>query len=248
MIPLLELLDILSSRFLIVFVGEWGSGKTLSMVAYARLLSEYMGVKNITSNSPIYFNDDKNYEPLVETNQFIDLQPDTIICVDELLQLLDSRMALNPSNRFLTAFATSFRKLKVRVAGTVQYLNMVDCRFDELVQIVIYPSFVKKYDKNSKRDMQIRVAKKDFWMNWHIIDKKERKVYDIRINLYNYINMYDTNFIPEKLAVSHPDYYTWLQMSKSIKQRTAMEQFNEKLITLSRSQWNEGQQILMERG
>lgn len=245
MIQLLELLNILSSRFIIVFVGEWGSGKTLSMVSYVRLMSEYMKVNNIISNVPLCFpGQDVNFSALTGTKQFTELSENTIICHDELLRDIDSRNALNPSNRFLTSFCTSFRKMKVQEVGTIQYLKMVDTRFDDLLQIIIFPKFKRKYHKKVSEDMKIRLIKKDFYVIWTIIDKKENKSYKIEINLYPFINMYDTNYIPEKLAVSHEEYLEWIAMTKSIKLQEATISNNNKLEQRSRIQWEEGMKLL----
>ncbi len=248
MIPLLELFDILSSRFVIVFVGEWGSGKTLSMISYVRLMSEYMGIKKIISNIPLHFPDrEVEYFPLTGTKQFTELSENTIICHDELLRDIDSRNALNPSNRFLTSFCTSFRKMKVQEVGTIQYLKMVDIRFDDVLQIIIFPKFKNKYHKKVSEDMKIRLQKKDFYIIWTIIDKKENKSYKIEINLYPFINMYDTNFIPDKLAISHDEYIAWLALSKSMKLRDATIEQNDRHEKLSRGQWYEGMKLLLER-
>lgn len=248
MIPLLELLDILSSRFVIVFVGEWGSGKTLSMISYVRLMSEYMDVKKVISNVPLFFpNREVEYSPLTGTKQFTELSENTIICHDELLRDIDSRNALNPANRFLTSFCTSFRKMKVQEVGTIQYLKMVDIRFDDVLQIIIFPKFKNRYHKKVSEDMKIRLQKKDFYIIWTIIDKKENKSYKIEINLYPFINMYDTNFIPEKLSVSHGEYLEWLAMSKSMKLRDATIDQNDKHEKLARGQWYEGMKLLLEK-
>ena len=248
MIPLLELLDILSSRFVIVFVGEWGSGKTLSMISYVRLMSEYLDVIKVISNVPLFFpNREVEYSPLTGTKQFTELSENTIICHDELLRDIDSRNALNPANRFLTSFCTSFRKMKVQEVGTIQYLKMVDIRFDDVLQIIIFPKFKNKYHKKVSEDMKIRLQKKDFYVIWTIIDKKENKSYKIEINLYPFINMYDTNFIPEKLSVSHGEYLEWLAMSKSMKLRDATIEQNEKHEKLARGQWYEGMKLLLEK-
>ena len=245
MIKLVEMLDVLSSRFIIVFVGEWGAGKTLSMVSYVRLMSEYMGIKNIVSNIPLYFpNRDVRFSPLTGTGQFCDLTENTIICHDELLRDIDSRNSLNPSNRFLTTFCTSFRKMKVQEVGTIQYLKMIDTRFDDLLQIIIFPKFKTKYHKKVSEDMKIRLQKKDFYIVWTIIDKKENKSYKLELNLYPFINMYDTNYIPEKLALSHVEYLDWLAQSKSMKLRDATMSQNDKLEIMSRRQWNTGMELL----
>jgi len=248
MTTLLELLDILSSRFIIVFVGEWGSGKTLSMVSYVRLMSEYMNIKNIISNVPLYFpNREIEYSALTGTKQFTELEQNTIICHDELLRDIDSRNSLNPANRFLTSFCTSFRKMKVQEVGTIQYLKMVDVRFDDILQVIIFPKFKHKYHKKVSEDMKIRLQKKDFYVIWNIIDKKENKSYRIELNLYPFINMYDTNFIPEKLAISHEEYLDWVAMSKSMKMRDAIITQNEKMEHLAKRQWTEGLKLLMEK-
>ena len=245
MIQLLELLNILSSRFLIVFVGEWGSGKTLSMISYVRMMAEYAGIHKIITNVPLYFpNLDVDFSPLTGTKQFTQLEQDTIICHDELLRDLDSRNALNPANRFLTSFCTSFRKMKVQEVGTIQYLKMVDIRFDDILQIIIFPKFKRKYHKKVSEDMKIRYAKKDFYMIWNIIDKKEGKQHKIELNLFPFLNMYDTNYIPEKLALNHDEYLEFLGMSKSMKMKEWTIMKNEETEAKTRQIWNEGMKFL----
>lgn len=241
MIQLKELLNILSSRYIIVFVGEWGAGKTLSAISYANMQAGYTNIQKIISNVPVYYpNLNIDYQALTQTSQFENLKEDTIIIHDELLNDLDNRMSMSPANRYLTNFAKGFRKLKIQEVATVQYLNQIDVRFDDLLQIIIFPSFKKRYHKKVSEDIKIRLEKKDFRVKWHIVDKKDEKEYSIVLNLYNFINCYETNYIPSRLAVNHQDYLDWFGLAKSGTKLKMHSEINERLIKLSKCEWEDG--------
>lgn len=239
-LSLLELFDILFSRKIICFGGEWGRGKTLSMVAYAYIASNLFGVKNIVSNIPVNMPFQYDYTPLVETSQFDTIPKDTIILHDELPNDLDSRNSMNPKNRFLMNFAKDLRKLHTQEVGTVQYFDFIDVRMNDLLQIIIIPTFVKKYHKNDREDILLRLKNKDFRSKWEIIDKKDEHDYSIILNLYPFINMYSTDFIPNSLASNHKEYIEYLMLSKSNKAYEAYMEMTKNNIILNKENLNDG--------
>lgn len=253
MIKLLELLNILSSRYMILFNGEWGSGKSLSMVGYANLMLQFKDIRNVLSKMPVYFYDidDVSYTPLVQTSQLEDIGEDTIILHDELLDDIDRRNSLSPVNKYLTKFAKAYRKLNVQEVGTVQYIEDIDERLIRLMQILITPKFKKKYHKKVAEDIKIRMTKKqygsngDWRMKWHIMDFKEDRSYTTEINLGRFIEMYDTKYIPNKLAVTHKDYLDWFMIAQSKPKNELLTRMNEEIIHKSKLEWKEGMKQLI---
>lgn len=239
MIQLEELLDILFSRKIICFGGEWGRGKTLSMVAYACLVSLRFNIENIISNIPINLKN-MGFIPLVETAQFDKISKNTLILHDELPNDLDSRNSLNPRNRFLMNFAKDLRKLHSQEIGTVQYFDFIDVRMNDLLQIIIIPSFVKRYHKRDDIDVQIRLKNKDFRSRWDVIDKKSGHTYNTIINLYPAIQLYDTDFIPNSLAVNHKEFMEHLVLSKSPKSVSAYLEIMNSNIDLNKKTIKQG--------
>lgn len=252
MITLLKLLEIVSSRYIIVFEGEWGKGKTLSMIALANMLLQYMGLSNVLTKVPVNFYNvhNLNYYPLTQTSQLEEVLDGTIILEDEMLDDIDRRNSLSPINKFLTNFAKKYRKIDVRLLGTVQYISMIDERLLQMMQILITPTFKKKYHKEVKEDIKIRMSKKEYgvygdWrMKWNIYDSKEDKNYTIFVNLSQFIDMYDTKYIPSKLAITHSDYLEWFKVAQSKAKNELLLTMNEEHIRSSKIEWEEGMKLL----
>lgn len=245
MIPLIKLLELLSSKQVIVFEGEWGTGKTLSMVEYVRMMVQYTGIRKILSKMPVFYPNIPGieYSPLIQTSQFEHIT-DTIIEHDELLDDLDRRDSLSPRNKYFTRFAKVFRKIRCQEVGTVQYISMVDERLIEMMQILITPKWKRKYHKDVKIDAQIREEKRDYRMYWFVCDLKANREYNIILDVSSSLGCYDTNYIPNKLAVTHKEYLDWFEITQSKNKYELHNRITQEIIESSTKEWLEGQKGL----
>lgn len=243
-----EIFDIIFSRKIIIFGGEFGRGKTLCMTAYAYFASILNNKNNILSNYPIKLGKvDKinTYIPLTQTSQFDETSLHTLFIMDEMQNDLDSRDFMSPKNRYLMSWAKGLRKDDSQVIGSIQYFDFLEKRLSDLLQMIIIPTWVKQYSESEKKDIQMRLENKDFRSKWYVIDKKTNNEYIIpSINLYNFINMYDTNFKTNPLIVTHKEFLQHMKDTKSAqKYENYINDSNER-IKYSLEHWLEGEKEL----
>jgi len=119
-----------------IYVGDMGSGKTLSAIkeAYNYYLKGFKVLSNmhlnfphekITSNDIIKFH--KNKASLYNC----------VVLIDEIHIFMDSRRAVGKKNVMGTYFITQTRKLKVKLLGTTQHRHQVDKRLRDNTQIFV---------------------------------------------------------------------------------------------------------------
>lgn len=242
-----EILDLIFSRKVILFAGEYGRGKTLSLCALNYFANTLYGVNSFLSNIPFNFNQSNNvYTPLIETAQFNDTvdNSNTMITVDEMQRYLDARDFNKPEIKFVNKFAVDLRKDKSRLCGSIQYLDWLEKRASQLLQIVIIPSFINDYGFNEKKEREQRLAKKDYWSKWLVIDKKTDREFSLRLNLYPFLNMYNTNFKVKPFVINHKEYIDyvktkWSKPKFEAYQEQCTDNYNESLLN-----WKEGEKEL----
>lgn len=136
-----------------IFVGMFGTGKTLSMVHRARMIYRIYGDKvRILSNIDLV---DIPYIPLINFNQIVQLQEDndnfnlTLVLIDEIEHVLSHRNYANFPLAML-ATITQSRKIKppVYILCTAQRFFMVDKLFRSLCTNVIDCSKSWRFAKN----------------------------------------------------------------------------------------------------
>lgn len=236
-----EILDILFNRYVIIFVGEFGKGKTLSMIALSSLLSLSKNKYNILSNIPLTFkklNQLYTIKPLIETSQFDGFNDNIIFLLDELHRDINSRQSMSQKNTFINLWVTNLRKKDSRVFGSVQFLDWIDRNLGNICELIIIPSFVNNYNYDKIKEIEIRLKKKDFLINWRIIDKINITNYNFKINLYPFINFYSTKFSPLPLVANHEEYYEKLR-DKSIKKFEDIKKRDEAHIEINKDNFYE---------
>jgi hypothetical protein len=215
-----DILDLLFSRRIIVFGGEFGRSKTLSMTAYSYLSFVYNNISNYVTNTPMNFGRVQQHitmKPLLTTAEFDLEYQDTIFNIDEIQENLDARDFMSPKIKYLTHWAKDLRKHNCQIIGTLQYFDFLELRAAEMLQVIIIPSFVNTYHMNEKKDILKRLENHDFTVCWYIIDRKVNKEYTMELNLWPYINMYWTKYVPSALIVNHKDYMFYMKHQKGEK-------------------------------
>jgi hypothetical protein len=112
---------------IIGYVGDMGSGKTLSMVkmAYMLHLKGYTIYSNIKMKFPFqYFNLDDILSYAENDTNFVN----TVFLVDEAHIFMDSRASMTKRNLILSYFILQTRKKNVWLFFTTQYYHQIDKR------------------------------------------------------------------------------------------------------------------------
>lgn len=228
-----DILDMLFSRRIIVFGGEYGRSKTLGSAAYCYLAWLYNNTNTFITNTPMYFKSAHRFvtiKPLLTTAEFDKPYQNTIFMMDEMQDNLDSRDFMSPKIRYLTHWAKDLRKYNCQIVGTIQYFDFLEIRASQLLQVIIIPSFINTYHMNDKKDIEMRLEAHDFNVSWYIIDRKVNKEYTLELNLYPFLGMYLTKFRPSSLIANHKDYMLYLKHQKSEKKLdTYTEDMREEL-------------------
>jgi hypothetical protein len=243
-----EILEILFNRKVIVFAGEYGRGKTLSLTSFVFISSIFNNYHRFLSNIPINFKIEtklNEYIPLIESKCFDDDNNRTMIIIDEMQRDLNSREFLSGSVKIVSKFSVDLRKDDAQLIGSVQYMDRLEKSMNEILQCIIIPSFVNHYSNNDKEDIKQRLEKHDFIVDWFIIDKKYNDEYHLKLNLYNFINYYNTRFKPYPMIINNKEFMDKKKESESgVKFENRLSNNNEKKI-LSLDNWNTGFQELI---
>lgn len=213
-LSIIELFELIFSRKLILVVGEWGKGKTLVLTTLAYYWITLMNGTRFLSNIPFNFQLLQPYieiNPLVATKQFDAKNLKTMVTLDEGQRYFDRRDFNKPETKFVMGWAVDLRKDDCQIISTIQYLDWLENRATDFLQMAIVPQFINHYSLNEKEDIEMRLAKNDFWSHWKIVDYKSDREFDLVINMHPFINMYDTRFKPKKLVTDHEEYLRFRQ-------------------------------------
>jgi len=245
-----EILDILCSRKVIVIAGEYGRGKTLSGAALIFLLSNLNESYKILSNIPLHFGKFQelyNIESLNDSKTFDNDHKKTTIFHDELQRDFNSREFQTSSAKIVSKFAVDFRKDDSQLVGTIQFMDRIDSSLNEIIQIIIIPTMINHYSNNEKIDLAERLERKDFLTNWKIIDKKYDDVHELEINLYPFLNFYDTKFKPFPLVINHEEFLEKAEKNLSKTKFENLQNNIERKLIGNRNNWNNGLLELLKR-
>lgn len=125
---------------IVLYKGSRGKGKTLTMVKDA-LKFYNLGYK-ILSNFKISFGDYISSSEVLSLDKNSNLR-DCVLVLDELQLFFDSRSFARKENKDFSNFIQQSRKRNIHILGTVQYVNTVELRFRQHIDIVVYPHFDK---------------------------------------------------------------------------------------------------------
>ena len=170
---------------ILMFIGMFGHGKTLSMTHQARLLYKQYGDKlRFISNYELY---DIPYIPLINFNQLVDIGEEenshyigTIVLIDEIENVLSHRNFSSFPLALLHTL-TQQRKKKVFIMCSAQRFFMVDKIFRSITTSVVD---CNKYWRFQHMEVY------DAWdlenaMNYSLIKRKENKWYFVKNQDYN---------------------------------------------------------------
>jgi len=193
-----EFLELIASKKVIIIAGEYGRGKSLSATAILFFLFVYNGASKILSNIPLnfmIFNKIISVEPYNCTSVLDKDHIKTLIFHDELQRDFNTREFQSSSSNIFSRFAVNFRKDESQLVGTIQFMDRLDNALNEIVQIIIIPTYKNTYSKNEKLDLAERLLRKDFIVEFRVKDNKTNEIETVEpFNLYPFLFFYDTKF------------------------------------------------------
>ena len=200
--------DLLNAYF-IIFMDNFGAGKSISSVYINLLMAYFNNRKIMLSNTPMYnlSSYDIEFIPLISTSQLTENLKNVQLNLDELQKIANSRDSKSARNSFVTEFSTDIRKFNQGIGGTCQFGNTIDVRLFDNSDVIIVPEWKYKLDKRQKRN--------DFIVYWNILFKNDGVNETIILNLDILKNLYDTYFKPFKIIVNHEEYLDRLKDKKS---------------------------------
>lgn len=219
-----EIIELILSRYVVIIGGRYSRGKSLSLTALNFFDMIINGRNNILTNMPIKSNIkglDFNVTPLIETKIFDNFPEKINILYDEIHLDLNARSHQDIKNRYINLFGRDIAKMDARLRASLQFFDTLEKVMGLLLEVIIIPEYVNSYSKDTKEDNKLRLENKDFIQNWTVIDKRENETYEIELNLYPFIFMYNTKYKTYPLWVNHHDYIQKLQ-----KKKTEYEFFN----------------------
>ena len=232
------------SRQVILFGGEFGRCKSLSITALTYFFVVMGGKAKVVSNMPL-----KNLPsfveiiPLIETGQF-DLNRlsdirGSLINWDEMFNDVKSRSPMSETNKYIPQMGVGLRKDKINLVGSLQYAKTIDISIDDMTEIKIIPSLKNLYSTDSIEDIKLRLLAKDFVVTWSCLDVKGQNKFSLEIDLFPFLNCYNTNFKPYRLILTHKEYLNKLEMQSKRKYETHLDKIKSEL-QINLENWQQG--------
>ena len=128
----------MSTGMIILFQGSRGSGKTLSMVQEA--LSFYEEEWDIYSNFDLPISKTISDTEILGLDKTSKLK-NCVIMIDELQIFFDSRNWKSKNSITFSNFIQQIRKRNVIIMGTTQYVDTVEKRFRQHVDLLFQPCY-----------------------------------------------------------------------------------------------------------
>lgn len=116
-----------------IIIGDIGGGKTRKLAMLAKAYYD-MGrriVSNIHLSFPFIPFGGINFETEPELRE-------TVLCLDEIHLCMDSRRSMSATNLDASYIFLQTRKVDVDVVGTTQYLDQLDLRARNLIDLLIH--------------------------------------------------------------------------------------------------------------
>lgn len=179
----LEFMNLLNGQHIIGIVGDLGAGKSIvgvSIMSMLRIFSlatttPFKVVSNIPLGCPHTF---------VEYYDELDGVQQSLIFIDEIHLIADSRNSNSGTNFFTSGVTVAVRKNKCKMVWTSQETSQVELRVKNRTTLFLNPEQVNPSDKT---DLRFKIS---------VISKTRRLLGDIILNLAPYKDMYDTFYIP----------------------------------------------------
>jgi len=236
----LELIELILSRYVVFVGGRYSRGKSLILTFLTLMDLILNNRKNIYSNMPINYDITgykTNIKPIIDTHFFDDMPKNSRFVWDETPNDMGAHGFNSVKSKYISILSVDIAKKDDRLIGTFQFGDSLDKTLGYLCELIIIPEYVNIYSKNTKEDNIKRVENKDFLMHWIIIDKRDNdERYELTLNLYPIIFMYNTKFKPFTLWVNHEEFITKLKP----KDNELFIEKNPKEILKRLEHWNEG--------
>lgn len=178
---LVEFLQEIERNYIIGVVGDLGDGKTITGISLLVILDQLYKItkrpKSVLTNVPV-----KTNHEFLEYFDQLDDRKDTLIFIDELHQIADSRQSMKGQNFFTSGITMDVRKFKNKFIWTSQANHQVEKRVRERTLLFLHPLQVKP--------LVFEIALTN------IVNHEYDKVV---INLNGFKDLYDTTYKPEPL-------------------------------------------------
>lgn len=175
---LIEFIKVLKSHHVIGIVGELGDGKSILGISLVNILYNISirtdEPKRVLSNIPLNF----KHELLVYYDQLDDIMH-SILFVDEIHLIADSRMSHSDNNFFTSQITVAVRKRKNLMIWTSQEASQVELRVRNRTTLFL--------DTHQVGDLIFEVT---------LVSKNRRVLGTIRLSLAGWKDDYDTYYIP----------------------------------------------------
>lgn len=123
---------------IVLYKGRIGSGKTLTMVKDA--YQYYQEGYKIYANFQLAFGEYISGEEVLKLDKQSKLK-NCVLVLDEVQTFFDSRNFKKSENKDFSYFIQQIRKRNIIILCTAQYVNTIDLRLRQHVQILVAPSF-----------------------------------------------------------------------------------------------------------
>lgn len=151
---------------IVLYKGSRGKGKTLSMTKDAFIYFQH-GFR-VLSNFSLKFGEKVSNEGILALNKDSALF-DCVLVIDELQILFDSRSWKKDTSLKFSNFIQQIRKRNIIILATTQYVNTVDKRFRQHIDVFAYPEFSKELayckvtylDLSSFEDIDLKILTND---------------------------------------------------------------------------------------
>jgi ABC-type dipeptide/oligopeptide/nickel transport system ATPase component len=177
----IEFLQLIKSRHIIGIIGELGDGKSIlgvSIVYLLKSLSEYTNTpKFVKSNIPLTF----DHELLEYYDQMEGMQ-NSLIFIDEIHLVADSRQSHDKSNFFVSGITTDVRKAFNKLFWTSQESSQVELRVKNRTTLFLKPVHLW--------ELIFEVS---------VISQNRHLLGTIVLNLEAFKDEYNTNYIPQSM-------------------------------------------------
>lgn len=188
----LEFLRLVNSQHIVGVVGDLGDGKSIvgvSVMSMLRTLSLATSTPlHVTSNIPLAYP-----HKFIEYYDELDDVQQSLIFVDEIHLIADSRNSQSGTNFFTSGVTVAVRKKKCKMLWTSQETSQVELRVKNRTTLFLNPIRINPEDND---DLRFKI---------NIISKTKRLMGDITLDLAPYKNDYDTYYIPLPLIDREED-------------------------------------------
>lgn len=172
-----------------LFIGRFGSGKTISAVRYAyNVCKKHKGVTVLTNLTLSGFPEDTNIIKLVNSRQILDLPDKSIVLIDEIGSIFNSRDYADKKKSVpkpVYQLILQCRHRRIMLLGTVQRWNLLDKQLRDIADTVtechsFFGDPFSRYTTCTKFDAQ----QYDKWFNNPLLPIKN-------IGYYSYVQTDD---------------------------------------------------------